>query len=166
MAEVQTTVLGTECSFKGDLVISGPCRLLGSFEGSIRGQGELHIAQGAACNANIEVENIVIDGSAKGEIIARQRLQLGAKASVQGEVTAGALSVTEGATLIGRVAVGVDAVNSAQRKTGAATELKPGTSRPSRNVERAEVEIPASSPDWLSQPVKTPGWVKGANGTD
>lgn len=164
MPESQTTVLGPECSFKGDLVISGPCRLLGTFEGSIRGEGELHIAAGASCTATIEVENIVIDGTAKGDILARQRLQIGAKASVQGDVTAGSLSVAEGASFVGRVGVGPEAVTSAGRKT-LAPEVKPQAARGTRTADWSG-EAAAGSNDWLGQSVKAPAWVKGAAGTD
>lgn len=165
MPDSQTTVLGPECSFKGDLVISGPCRLLGAFEGSIRGEGELHIAAGASCTATIEVENIVIDGTAKGEILARQRLQIGPKASVQGDVTAGSLSVADGASFVGRVGVGPEAVSGAGRKA-LTPELKPQAARNGRTADWSGEAAAAGSNDWLGQSVKAPAWVKGAAGTD
>jgi cytoskeletal protein CcmA (bactofilin family) len=135
----QITVLGPGAHFKGDLVLEGIGKLLGSFEGTIRAE-ELHIGQGGSCKGAIEAATIVIDGTQQGDLTARECLQLASNAHVQGDITAADLVVAKGATFIGRCVVGPDALANAARLAG---ETKNGSAR--RVVPRAG--------DWLEAPV-------------
>ncbi len=56
------TTLGADASFKGHLKFEKGACLLGNFEGEISSKGELVVAEGANINAEVQDENIRIDG--------------------------------------------------------------------------------------------------------
>ncbi len=131
MPDVQTTVIGPGARFKGELQLEGEARIMGGFEGHITATGTIHIGTTSDCNATVEADTINVEGGVRGDLIARQRLQLSASARVEGDVNAAALIVAEGATFVGRCTVGPDAVNMVQARPATATtaEAKPANRR-------------------------------------
>lgn len=115
----EMTVIGCGTTIRGEVDFDQGARILGVFEGKIRSKGEVHIAESANCNAEIDAESIVIDGTTNGNIIARDRCRLSSHANLMGDITAKKLLVEDGATFVGhcRVGEGVD-VN----QTGTATK--------------------------------------------
>lgn len=158
------TILAAQTFFKGELSATGPVKILGQFEGAVKQSTELLVGANAQVTASLEGETVVVEGSVQGDILARQRLQLGPKAHVQGDITAASLTVAEGATFIGRVAVGGSLSGEPVQPTRKlTTESKSGASRPTVKVaaDWATEPTPAGT-DWLGQSSKTPGWVKAA----
>ena len=102
----EMTVIGADTTIKGEMFFEKSARILGNFEGKIAAQGEIHIGNGANCNAAVEAEKIIVDGSVQGPLFARDRLTLTANAQVQGDLTAGTLVVAEGASFVGHCNVG------------------------------------------------------------
>jgi len=123
--ENNMTVIGCGARFKGELVLDGAAQILGAIEGQISSAGQVQIGNGAECNARVEALTIIVDGNVAGDLIARERLQLTGKAVVKGDIAAAALVVAEGATFIGHVAVGPEAVAAAQKKHAPRMEAKP-----------------------------------------
>jgi cytoskeletal protein CcmA (bactofilin family) len=119
-----TTVIGADTTIKGEMTFDGVARILGTVEGKIVAKGELQVASGASCIAEIEAGTITVDGNVSGNVTAHDRLELNAKASIRGDVVASRLIVAEGATFEGHCRVG-----TANGKAGAArptlTEAKP-----------------------------------------
>jgi cytoskeletal protein CcmA (bactofilin family) len=148
-----TSILGPRTSVTGELTVNGPVHILGTFEGAIRGATEVLVGPQGKVTASLEADVVVIEGSLRGDVVARQRLQLGPKAHVQGDLTAGSLIVAEGATFMGRVGVGADAMSKPT------LESKPVSPRP------LDIVTPATA-DWLTQSAKTPSWVRAATGAD
>lgn len=160
MAETgELTVIGQGTVLRGELQAAGPVRVLGSVEGQVSCTSELHIGPSAQVSASVEAETVVVEGRVQGDILARQRLQLGPKANVQGDITSGALTVAEGATFVGRVAVGGEAVSGFRKQT---PDAKPRAAKPQATEPKPET----TTADWLGQQAKTPSWVKAAAGTD
>ena len=102
----ELTVIGADTRIKGEMFFEKSARILGHFEGKITAQGEVQIGNGANCNAAVEAEQIIVDGSVQGPLFARDRLTLTANAQVQGDLTAGTLVVSEGASFVGHCNVG------------------------------------------------------------
>ena len=102
----EMTVIGADTTIKGEMFFEKSARILGNFEGKITAQGEVHIGNGANCNAAVEAEKIIVAGSVQGPLFARDRLTLTANAQVQGDLTAGTLVVAEGASFVGHCNVG------------------------------------------------------------
>jgi len=105
----EQTVIGPDTKVKGEMTFDHDCRVLGHFEGSITAEGQLHVAEGATCKAEVEAESVIVDGRVEGNISAKQRVKLNASAEVHGDVVAGSLEVADGATISGHVSVGVEA---------------------------------------------------------
>lgn len=114
MAELnpQATVIGADTHIKGDMTFESTARLLGTFEGKITSKGELQVANGATCRAAVEANKVMIDGDLEGNLTARERVELTAKAKVKGDMIAARLVVAEGASLVGHLTVGPDAAKS------------------------------------------------------
>lgn len=109
MADEQVTVIGPDTHIKGEMSFDSSCRILGRFEGTVSAKGQLHIADGASCKAQVEVGTVTVDGSVEGNITAKDRVQLNAKAKIVGDVRAAKLVVAEGASFTGHVQVGPEA---------------------------------------------------------
>ena len=121
------TTLGADAFFKGHLKFEKGACLLGRFEGEISSKGELVVAEGARINADVQVENIRIDGELRGNLTAASKVQLSASGHLEGDIHASQLEVAEGAVLIGQCTVGT---NGKDQPKGAAkaTLTGPGTS--------------------------------------
>jgi cytoskeletal protein CcmA (bactofilin family) len=150
-SSVMNTIIGTGARFKGELALDGPATILGGFEGSISSKGQVHIGEQANCNATVDAATIVVDGNVKGDLIARERLQLNGNAKIDGNIAAATLIVAEGAAFIGHVAVGPEAVVSAQRKLATAIEAKPQSLPPTDWASQSN----ASKADWLADENKS-----------
>ena len=113
MAAEELTVIGRDTRIKGEMFFDKGARILGQFEGRIEAQGEVQIGEGAMCEAAVEAETIVVDGTVQGDLVARGRLTLNANSKIRGDLTAGTLVVVEGATFVGHVSVGPQAAEMA-----------------------------------------------------
>ena len=109
-----TTVIGPDTHIKGEMVFESTARILGTFEGRVVAKGEIQIGEGAACKAAVEGVTVIVDGLIEGDVQARERVQLNAKARVIGDITATTLVVMEGASFTGNCRVGADAVKGAR----------------------------------------------------
>ena len=107
------TVIGPDAVFKGQLQFEKGVRLLGKFEGEVTSDGEMVIAKGAALTGEVKAGTIRIDGKVKGNLKANAKVELAANARLEGDLQAARLEVAEGAVLIGRCVIGVDAQDKA-----------------------------------------------------
>lgn len=130
----ETTVIGSDTHVKGELTFKSGVRVLGTFEGEINGEGELQIAAGATCRANVVSATVVVDGTVEGNLHARDKLQLNAKGVVKGDIVAGKMVMTEGASFFGQCAVGPDAIKGAGAAAssggGLASAARPSPHKP------------------------------------
>lgn len=87
-----------EISGKEDLLIEGQC------QGKITLlESTLTIEQGARIHAEIQVRNITIKGSVKGNISASGRVLIQKEAQLDGDITAARISIEDGAQFKGTV---------------------------------------------------------------
>lgn len=122
------TVIGSDTSIKGDMVVENRARIYGKFEGTIRSKGEIHLADKARCKAAVEANIVQVDGSLDGDITASEKASLNATARVKGDLVASRLKVAEGAAINGHVSVGPDAVKG--KSGGAAAAGSSDTREP------------------------------------
>lgn len=129
----QTTVIGPDTTLKGELTFENSARIMGRVEGKVSSKGEVTIGDGAACKATIDAGRVLVDGVVEGNITAKEKVQLNAKARVVGDITALTLVVSEGASFTGHCRVGADAAKrieaeAAQRtRTVTPPQPRPGT---------------------------------------
>lgn len=137
----EMTVIGCGTTIRGEVDFDQGARILGVFEGKIRSKGEVHIAETADCRAEIDAENITIDGKTDGNVIARNRLRLSEHAQLTGDIFAKTLLVEEGASFTGHCSVGESA--TAGRSGSSSTAQAPaGTSKTSEVTTRVDFKPP------------------------
>jgi cytoskeletal protein CcmA (bactofilin family) len=111
---IHTTIIGPDTHIKGEMVFESSACILGRFEGRIASKGELTIGDSANCKASIDAARVVVDGTVEGDIVARERLELNAGATINGDIVANKLIVAEGASFMGHCRVGEAAVKAAK----------------------------------------------------
>ena len=83
------TVFGSETEFDGVLEFTDELIITGKFTGKINApDGNLEIAKNSVCEVeSIEVNSLVISGNVKGEINAKERVEICSGSTVQSDIT-------------------------------------------------------------------------------
>jgi len=98
-----TTVLTSDCEFKGALAFSGELELHGRLEGTIESEGgALTVGEQALIKAEIKVNDVLIYGKVQGNIYATGRIELRGKAEVYGDLHSNRLAMDDGVVFVGR----------------------------------------------------------------
>ena len=98
-----TTVLTSDCEFKGALAFSGELELHGRLEGTIESEGgALTVGEQALIKAEIKVNDVLIYGKVQGNIHATGRIELRGKAEVYGDIFSNRLAMDDGVVFVGR----------------------------------------------------------------
>lgn len=93
----------------------------GRFEGSIRVERRVTVAEDGEVEGEIHSREIIIAGRVKGDVFASDRAELAGSAAVEGKVQAPKIVIAEGARLQGSVAM---APETAAGPAGAAPARK------------------------------------------
>ncbi len=97
-----TAFLDRGSRFEGKLHFDGHVRINGEFKGDIRAEGTLVVGEGAALEAQVSVDTLVVSGSITGDVVARARVELHAPARVVGNITTPVLVIEEGSIFEGQ----------------------------------------------------------------
>jgi cytoskeletal protein CcmA (bactofilin family) len=106
VAEDKRTVawIGKSVVFKGELTSAEDMRIEGRVEGTIQVRNhDLIVGPHAVIKAEIVAKTIMVQGTVAGTITATDRIKICETASIEGDITAPRLAITEGATLKGRL---------------------------------------------------------------
>ena len=99
--DAAVTILTSGCHFDGKLYCRGSSRIGGKIEGEIISEGLLIIEEGAVITASVHADEAVIQGSIKGKLQAKGRVELCASAKFEGDVMTPSLVIREGAQFNG-----------------------------------------------------------------
>lgn len=80
------TILGPESSFDGKLTFQGSVRIDGKFAGEIITDDTLVVGESAEISANVVVGSLHLNGTLRGNVRAKQRVELHAPAHLYGDV--------------------------------------------------------------------------------
>jgi cytoskeletal protein CcmA (bactofilin family) len=94
-----TGFLDKDTHIEGDLSFKGSFRIDGSFKGTIDSESTLIVGENGKIEAEIKVGYIVVNGEIKGNIQAKEKVEINSTGRVIGSVTAPKLVVEEGAYL-------------------------------------------------------------------
>jgi cytoskeletal protein CcmA (bactofilin family) len=101
------TLIGKAARVHGDVDFEGGLHLDGSIAGNVRSDqapgSTLSVSETGSIQGAVEVPNVVLNGTVKGDIHARQRVVLGATARVEGNVYYGVIEMTLGAQIMGKL---------------------------------------------------------------
>ena len=133
-ASNDTTIIGADSHFKGELHFERTARINGRFDGQITGQGELHVSENAACQADVDAGSVHVDGNVEGNLRAKDAVRLNNNGVVKGDITAAKMVMAEGASFFGHCAVGPDALKQgaqgAQKGGGQQAQQSGGEGKP------------------------------------
>ena len=88
--------LGEETSFEGKLIFEGTVRIDGKFQGEIHTDDIVIVGESAEVNAEINAGEIVISGTVRGNIFAKESLEIMAPGKVYGSILTPKLMIQEG----------------------------------------------------------------------
>jgi cytoskeletal protein CcmA (bactofilin family) len=101
------TLIGKASRVQGDLEFRGGLHLDGHIAGGVRSDhardSTLSVSETGSIEGAVQVPNVVLNGTVKGDIHAVERVVLGATARVQGNVYYGVIEMTLGAQIIGKL---------------------------------------------------------------
>ncbi len=93
-------------SFEGKVSFSGTVRVDGHFKGDAIAEGTLVIGESGTVEADLSVRGLIVRGSIRGKIVAKELVEIGPAASVEGVIHTPKLVVHEGARIEAKVEMG------------------------------------------------------------
>jgi cytoskeletal protein CcmA (bactofilin family) len=97
----EATTLGRETNFQGTLRFTESLRILGKLSGEIISPGRLVIEEGAEVKATIRVGSIVVGGVVRGNILAKDKLEMLETGKVIGNIKTAKLKIADGVVFVG-----------------------------------------------------------------
>lgn len=97
-----TTLLGHGATFEGKLTFEGTVRIDGRFKGEVFSDGVLVIGEGAQVEAQIDVGEVIIQGTVVGNITAKRSIEIHAPGRMKGDLHTPSLQVDKGVMFEGR----------------------------------------------------------------
>jgi cytoskeletal protein CcmA (bactofilin family) len=100
-------LLGKSARVHGDVEFSGGLHLDGRVMGNVRSDGDepstLSVSETGVIEGSVVVDNVVLNGSVRGDIRATGRVVLGEQAKVHGNVYYGVIETALGAEIMGKL---------------------------------------------------------------
>jgi cytoskeletal protein CcmA (bactofilin family) len=106
-------ILSSDVEIKGSLKFSNDLIIDGKIEGEVTSDGALTVGENAFIVGEIRTRSVVLYGRVQGNISVTERCELKSNAVLEGDITAGTLSIEEGATFMGKSTVGAAAARKA-----------------------------------------------------
>jgi cytoskeletal protein CcmA (bactofilin family) len=101
------TLVGRTAKVDGDVDFTGGLHLDGRVAGNVRADNDptatLSVSETGSIEGSVEVPTVMLNGVVRGDIMARQRVVLGATARVEGNVHYGVIEMTLGAEIKGKL---------------------------------------------------------------
>ena len=101
MGEI-TTLLGRGATFEGKLTFEGTVRIDGRFKGEVFSDDTLVIGEGAIVEAEIDIGEVIIQGTVVGNIKAKRSIEIHAPGRVKGDLHTPTLQIDKGVVFEGR----------------------------------------------------------------
>ena len=119
------TLIADDVEITGSIKCSSPVKLAGKLNGDLTCAGDVLVEKGAAIKGNVLAASIVVLGMVKGNITAKERIELKGTARVAGDIKGKRLIVEEGVSLVGKSEI--SASDSASGEASA--EVEPAVSK-------------------------------------
>ena len=95
-------VLNSDVELKGTLKFTGELTFDGKLDGDINSEGTLHLGDNAVVKGTIDVGSVIVRGKITGNVIAKDKIDIKAKAELFGDIKAAKLVIEEGVTFVGK----------------------------------------------------------------
>src|SRR5688500_2461534 len=127
MGEI-TTLLGRGATFEGKLTFEGTVRIDGRFKGEVFSDDVLVIGEGAVVEAEIDIGEVIIQGTVIGNIKAKRSIEIHAPGRVKGDLHTPSLQIDKGVIFEGRSFM--EAASKPGAAGGPAAPVKPNQPTP------------------------------------
>jgi cytoskeletal protein CcmA (bactofilin family) len=101
------TLIGAGTRIEGNLIVTGGVHLEGYVKGNVStgpdGAAVLSIGPQGVVEGIVDVPRVIVHGEVRGDIRARDKVELGAGARVSGNVSYGVIEMAAGAVIQGRL---------------------------------------------------------------
>ena len=101
------TLIGPKTRINGDVEFSGGLHLDGYISGNVKGDPDaatfLSVSEQGGIEGSVIAPNVLLNGVVKGDIDASERIELGAKARVLGNVNYAVIETAVGAQINGKL---------------------------------------------------------------
>jgi cytoskeletal protein CcmA (bactofilin family) len=101
------TLIARNTRIQGDLEFTGGLHLDGHVLGNVRAQPDtpatLSVSEHGSVEGSVDAPSVILSGTVKGDIHARERVVLGASARVYGNVHYGVIEMEMGAEVCGKL---------------------------------------------------------------
>jgi cytoskeletal protein CcmA (bactofilin family) len=122
------TLLGEGSDFEGKLTFEGAVRINGKFKGEIFSDDVLIIGEGAHVEAEIDIGEVIIQGTMVGNIRAKRAIEINKPGRVKGDLTTPTLQIERGVVFEGRSFM-EDAVDKAGGGGGGGNKKAPAPAK-------------------------------------
>jgi cytoskeletal protein CcmA (bactofilin family) len=127
-----STLLGRGSEFEGKLTFDGTVRIDGKLSGEVFSEDTLVIGEGALVQAEIDVGEIIIQGTVVGNVRGKRGIEIHAPGRVKGDVTTPSLQIDKGVIFEGRCFMeGAEKLVAAARAGGPPKPPPGGETKPS-----------------------------------
>lgn len=125
-----TTLLGRGATFEGKLTFEGTVRIDGRFKGEVFTDDTLVIGEGAHVEAQIDVGEVIIQGTVVGNVTAKRSIEIHAPGRVKGDLHTPSLQVDKGVIFEGRSFMEAATSNRPATAATPATAAAPQPAKP------------------------------------
>lgn len=120
------TLLGKGATFEGKLTFEGTVRVDGKLKGEVFSDDVLIVGEGATVEAEIDIGEIIIQGTVIGNIRAKRSIEIHAPGRVKGDLQTPSLQIDKGVIFEGRSFMeGISERKGTAPGPAPATEAKP-----------------------------------------
>lgn len=95
------TIISDDISFRGTLSFNQTLKIKGQFKGTITSPGKLIIDETGDVEADVEVGSLLVLGNLKGNVEAKEKVELRKPGKVVGDIKTPGLEVEAGSKIIG-----------------------------------------------------------------
>jgi cytoskeletal protein CcmA (bactofilin family) len=97
-----TSLLSKEVKIEGDIQGNEDLQVDGQIKGSVKIDGDIFVGPTGTIEADVEAENVVVQGQITGNVLARKQLQIQSSGKLLGDCIAQTIDIKEGALFEGR----------------------------------------------------------------
>lgn len=113
------TIIGSSIKVKGNFHGKGNIVIEGTLEGSLKTDANIYIGNKAKVVANIQAQDLIVNGEIKGNVQAKKYLSLGSTAKIDGDIAYSEISIEKGALINGQLISLQEAGKKTENKTEA-----------------------------------------------
>lgn len=133
---VSTSLVSQKVTIEGDIQGTENIQIDGHIKGSVKLNGDIIIGPTGVVEADVEGNNIIIRGTVKGNVIAREHLEIHSSGNMTGDISARSIDIKEGSSFEGRSRM----IKSDRQRT-APVSSPVAADQPTKNVDQTPQEV-------------------------